>query len=154
METHIYGESAQLEIPLPRVTLEGVLRARRRVGRNAYIAYFAVLADGVLVKNLSERVNDKKTVEVSFDKTLVIMGKSGPSGLEGSVKDGGAWLTVHIVPSREERSMELRLPLKGEHVSLRVEGLFDVSLVEICPSCEHENLLELHPQKSPPRVQP
>jgi len=130
---------------LPKVTLKGVLRARKRVGRSAYVAYFAVLADGILVKNLPERVNDEKTLEVSFARTLVILGRSGPSGLEGSVKDGGAWLSVRMVPSREERSLELRLPLKDELATLTVKGLFDVSLVKICPSCRHKELLELHP---------
>ena len=123
---------------------------RKRVGRSVYVAYFAVLADGVLVKNLGKRVNDEKTLEVSFARTLVILGRSGPSGLEGSVSDGGAWLAVSIVPSGEERSLELRLPLRDERVTLRVKGFFDVSLVKICPSCEHRELLELHPQRRSP----
>jgi hypothetical protein len=148
-------ELAVLETCLPKVTLEGVLKARKRVGRSAYVAYFAVLADGVLLKNLGEQVSDGKTLEVSFTRSLVILGKSGPSGLEGSVSNGGAWLAVSMVPSAEERSLELRLPLRDERVSLRVKGFFDVSLVRICPSCEHRELLELHPQRrSPPPGEP
>jgi len=139
---------------VPRVTLEGVLRARKRAGRSTYVAYFTVLADGILVKSLGDRANNRKTVEISFARVLVIMGKSGPSGLRGSVRDGGAWLTVYMVPAAEERSLELRLPLRDEYISLKVRGPFDVSLVKICPSCGYKELLELHPQEDLPREPP
>lgn len=131
-----------------QVDLEGSLYEKRKIGRRVYRAYFILFADGVMLKNVRAAGKEKQTTRVSFKNSLVILGKSGPSGLEGCVSEGGAWLLVHLVPCSEERAVTLNLVLPDEKVSLTVRGAIDISFIKFCPSCDHRSLLELHGAKS------
>lgn len=124
---------------MAQVSIEGSLYEKRKIGKRVYRAYFVLFADGTMLKDLGKQ---KSTASVNFENLLVIFGKSGPSGLEGCVPEGGSWLLVHIIPSTRERSITLNLVLAGEKVSLTVKGHIDVSFIKLCPSCDHRYILE------------
>ena len=124
-----------------RVKLEGSLHERRRVGRRVYRAYFVLFADGVIVRNLRRAARGVGELTLDFESRLMILGKSGPSGLEGCVPEGGSWVKVRLVPSTRVRRVTLSLPLGDGSVSLSIEGAVDADLVKFCPSCDHRELL-------------
>ncbi|MEM1631368.1 MAG: hypothetical protein QW650_07655 [Thermofilum sp.] len=130
-----------------RVDLEGSLYEKRKIGRRVYRAYFVLFADGVMLKDVRESGEEMRVASVSFERSLIIFGKSGPSGLEGCVPEGGSWLLVRLAPSSEERAVTLNLVLPGEKVSLTVKGGIDISFVKFCPSCDYRSLLKLQTRK-------
>jgi len=120
---------------LVRVRISGTLFAKRRIGRNVYRAYFALVSDGRMVKNLVGKNSNGDyhgDCEVEFTRTLVIHAKYGPSGLEGVKTHGGLWYTVVLVPAESHRLLKLNLPLLDEEITVVIEGNFDVESTSGC----------------------
>ncbi len=131
---------------MPRVKLRGVLYERRRDGRGYRKGYFAIIADGRLVKSLGDKVKNGYTVdaEVKFKRRLLVIAKAGPSGLEGSKPDGGVWYTLILMPSDRERRLTLRLPYHEDAtIYLELSGEFDVYKMESCDWCRESDFIKL-----------
>jgi len=134
---------------LVRVSISGELHKRVKKGRRVYRGFFTIVVDGKVQMNLGTR-NDEGGFDgdksITFSRTLSIIGKSGPSGLEGSRPDGGRWLILHLVPSEASRKLILRLPIiDQEYIRLEVSGFFDVSGFEVCSNCDYSEILEFKP---------
>jgi len=142
-------EKAKPEHALVKVRIAGELHKRVRAGRKVYRGFFVLMADGKMLLNLGKR-NSRGGFdgerEITFERTLAIVAKSGPSGLEGSLPDGGRWFVLHLAPSSRERRVVLKLPIVGEEfLKLEVKGAFDIKELELCRNCDYRELIELRP---------
>lgn len=134
---------------LASVNIKGELHKRVKKGKRVYRGFFVIMVDGKIKMNLGTRNANggyDGNREITFARTLSIVGKSGPSGLEGSKPDGGKWVIVHLVPSQRLRRIAIQLPiLEGEKIKLEISGFFDISGFELCSNCEYSEVLQLEP---------
>ncbi|QOJ79333.1 hypothetical protein IG193_02395 [Infirmifilum lucidum] len=135
--------------PLARLRISGELHKRVRRGRKVYRGFFVLIADGKMLMNLGRRNGSggfESEGEIAFERVFSVVAKSGPSGLEGSIPDGGKWFVLQLAPSDKERRITLKLPiLEGEDVRLELTGFFDVVGLELCSDCSYTEFIELEP---------
>jgi hypothetical protein len=131
---------------LARVKISGTLFAKKRIGRNVYRAYFVIISDGRMIRNLVDK-NSRGDYggdgEVEFTRTLVIHAKYGPSGLEGVKTFGGLWYSIVLVPSDTYREVKLTLPLRDEEISIEIRGNFDIERTSGCSWYDTLSLINL-----------
>ncbi|MEZ0345871.1 MAG: hypothetical protein ABWK01_04910 [Infirmifilum sp.] len=129
------------------IEIKGELHKRVKNGRKVYRGFFVIIVDGKVQMNLGMRNaqgNFDGNKKISFNRTVSIVGKAGPSGLEGSGPDGGKWFVLHLAPSDSRRKIAVKLPIfEDESLRLEITGSFDISGLDLCSSCDYTQILEL-----------
>lgn len=137
------------EEPLAKLRIHGELHKRVRRGRRVYRGFFVLIADGKILMNMGRRNGSggfESEREITFERVFSVVAKSGPSGLEGSIPDGGRWFVLQLAPSDKERRIVLKLPIiEGEGMRLELTGFFDVAGLELCSGCSYAEFIELGP---------
>ena len=107
--------------------VRGLVYAKRREGRRVWRAYFVLIADGRLAELWDARGKEEVEFEGEVDaRSLLVIGKSGPSGLEGFPSEGGGWVRAKLVRSGGRNSIRLSLPPAW----IEVSGGFEVKELE------------------------
>lgn len=126
------------------ILIEGDFYKRVARGRKVYRSIISVRVDGKLVYNLGVRSKrgSNGTESIKFKRSVIILARSGPSGLEGSKPDGGKWVRLMLIPSSSRRGLRITMPVDSEKAVLTITGTFDVADVSFCSTCD-PNMLSL-----------